>query len=572
MAHLSIRQFGSFEVTLGGEPVTGFASDKVRALLAYLAVEADRPHRREALAGLLWPDYPEPSARASLRRALANLRRVIGDHQAAPPFLSISRQTIQFNCAGDAWCDVTAFTRSLKAAQFSAEIDSLEKAAELYRGSFLEGFSLGDSVAFEEWLLLQRERLRREALGALRRLAAHHEAQGEYGKAIPYARQQVDLEPWQEEAQRQLMRLLALNGQRGLAVAQYKACRCILAEQLGVEPAAETTRLYEQIQDGRSGPGWAQNQTSFPPAGKVREVSSPPRARGRLPGWRTVGVNLALIGGSLLLLAVAIMQILTLFGVAPTERAVPPPENVAVSPVGKIVLPCPDVIPPQICVHELRSGQITQVTDDLDFAEMDAITWAPDGEQIVFAAGPALGSVLPCNHHLYVIDADGSNLRQLTWGSTCDLMANWSPDEAWIAFSRNGELWLIRPDGSEPHRLFGESGKFCLGELKWSPNSQQIAFLGQECPRAPAHPNREVWLINRDGTTAHVVHTFGQKPDDVRLYWDQNGLAIVCEYTYGDEGPRFLHIDSTGNGEPFLIDVLPREWGPNYWPQWGMAE
>jgi DNA-binding SARP family transcriptional activator len=97
MARLSIRLFGSFEATLEGEPVTGFVSDKVRALLIYLAVESDRPHRREALAGLLWPDYPEPSARASLRRALTNLRMVIGDRDASPPFLSISRQTIQFN-------------------------------------------------------------------------------------------------------------------------------------------------------------------------------------------------------------------------------------------------------------------------------------------------------------------------------------------------------------------------------------------------------------------------------------------------------------------------------------------
>ena len=74
MARLSIRLLGPFEVALDGEPVTGFVSDKVRALLAYLAVEADRPHRRETLAGLLWPDVPEQSARTSLRTALANVR------------------------------------------------------------------------------------------------------------------------------------------------------------------------------------------------------------------------------------------------------------------------------------------------------------------------------------------------------------------------------------------------------------------------------------------------------------------------------------------------------------------
>jgi DNA-binding SARP family transcriptional activator len=100
MAHLSLSLLGPFQATLGGEPVTGFASDKVRALLAYLAVEIEQPHRREKLAGLLWPDWTERSARANLRRALANLRQVIGDHRATPPFLHISRQTVQFRHQG----------------------------------------------------------------------------------------------------------------------------------------------------------------------------------------------------------------------------------------------------------------------------------------------------------------------------------------------------------------------------------------------------------------------------------------------------------------------------------------
>jgi DNA-binding SARP family transcriptional activator len=109
-AHLCVHLLGSFTVALDDEPVTAFATDKTRALLAYLAVEADRAHRREALAGLLWPDYPERSARRSLTSALAALRQAIGDRQATPPFLHISRQTIQFNTASDAWVDVTAFS------------------------------------------------------------------------------------------------------------------------------------------------------------------------------------------------------------------------------------------------------------------------------------------------------------------------------------------------------------------------------------------------------------------------------------------------------------------------------
>ncbi|NIP85332.1 MAG: hypothetical protein GTO03_07140, partial [Planctomycetales bacterium] len=90
-------------------------STKVRALLAYLAVEADRPHRRDVLAGLLWPDWPDRDALSNLRYALYNLRQVIGDRTAEPPFLLITRNTLQFNTASDHWLDVAAFTDLLAA-------------------------------------------------------------------------------------------------------------------------------------------------------------------------------------------------------------------------------------------------------------------------------------------------------------------------------------------------------------------------------------------------------------------------------------------------------------------------
>jgi WD40 repeat protein/DNA-binding SARP family transcriptional activator len=245
---LSIRLLGPFQVTLNGQPVVGFISDKVRALLAYLAAEADRPHRREALAGLLWPEWPERTARTNLRRALANLRRVIGDHEATPPFLLITRQTIQFNSGSESWVDANAFTALLEAP--GAAIRQLEEAVALYRGDFLEGFSIADSAAFEEWALLKREQLGRQVVAALFRLAGYYEGRDAYEQALPYAWRQVELESWEEPAHRQLMRLLALSGQRNAALAQYEALRDQLAEELSVEPEEETTRLYERIRDG----------------------------------------------------------------------------------------------------------------------------------------------------------------------------------------------------------------------------------------------------------------------------------------------------------------------------------
>jgi DNA-binding SARP family transcriptional activator/predicted ATPase len=279
VACLSVRLLGPLQITLDEEPVTGFVSDKVRALLAYLAVETGQPHRREKLAGLLWPDWPEQSARANLRRALANLRQAIGDHQATPPFLHISRQTVQFNQASDAWIDVAAFTDLLQARAFSREtIRQLEQAAELYRGDFLDGFSVADSPAFDEWMLLNREWLRRLVMEALHRLAACHEQDGEYERGLQHAWRQMELDPCRENAHRQLMRLLTLSGQRSAALAQYETCRRLLTEELGVEPAAETASLYEQIRSGK-----LQALMPYPPSPPDRAASLPPFLEAEAP-------------------------------------------------------------------------------------------------------------------------------------------------------------------------------------------------------------------------------------------------------------------------------------------------
>jgi DNA-binding SARP family transcriptional activator len=256
MAHLALRLFGAFDVSLDGQPVCSFKSDKVRALLAYLAVEANRPHRRELLAGLLWPGRSDRDALSNLRYALYDLRKVIGDQRVEPPFLLITHSDIRFNTASDHWLDVGAFRQELAAAAAcsasgadagQAGVDRLRDAVALYRGRFLAGFSVRDSTEFEGWVLLERERLKRQVMEALHRLAACLERCGEYGQAQTFARRQIELEPWREQAHRQLMRLLALGGERSAALVQYEACRHLLADELGIQPSPETTALYEEI-------------------------------------------------------------------------------------------------------------------------------------------------------------------------------------------------------------------------------------------------------------------------------------------------------------------------------------
>jgi DNA-binding SARP family transcriptional activator len=257
MARLSLSLLGSFHVGLDGAAVTTFESEKVRALLAYLAIEANQPHRREALVGLLWPDSSEQAARRNLSQALFNLRQAIDDAHATPPYLLISRDAIQFNTASDHTLDVATFTTQLDACDAHPHqrlntctscTHRLQQAIAVYRGDFLQHFFIADSAAFEEWALLRREALHRRVLDALAHLADSCEQRGEYQAAHRYASRQLELDPWREEAHRQLMRVLALNGERSAALAQYEICRRTLAAELGVEPAAETTLLHRQIQ------------------------------------------------------------------------------------------------------------------------------------------------------------------------------------------------------------------------------------------------------------------------------------------------------------------------------------
>ncbi len=254
MPHLELNLLGTFQAALDGEPVTGFESNKVRALLAYLAVLADRPHPRAALAELLWPERPESKALADLRYALSNLRQALGDRagtpdpetHAAPPFLLITHDTLQFNPLSDHRLDVAAF----EALTAQPDLTTLLAAEALYQGDFLEGFALADGQPFEEWALLERERLSQQIFRVLRSLADHFEGRGDYERARHFAERQVAREPWQEEAHQQLMRVLALGGHRASALAQYHACRRVMVAELNVAPARETDLLYEAIRDG----------------------------------------------------------------------------------------------------------------------------------------------------------------------------------------------------------------------------------------------------------------------------------------------------------------------------------
>lgn len=262
MGRLGLALLGPLLVTQDNRTVTDFEYDKVRALLVYLALEADRPQRRETLAGLLWPEQPEKVARDSLRNALATLRKAINDEAADPPHLFITREAVQFNIAGDHILDAAEFVGRLELcihhrhrnpANCRTCASWRREAADLYRGPLLAQFSLADSPEFESWVVIRREELHRQAMANFAWLADFHLLRGDDATAQFFAGRQLAYEPWREAAHRQAMLALINMGERSAALAHYHAACRTLADELGVAPESETTLLFERIRDGVAG-------------------------------------------------------------------------------------------------------------------------------------------------------------------------------------------------------------------------------------------------------------------------------------------------------------------------------
>jgi DNA-binding SARP family transcriptional activator len=242
MPRLAIFLLGSPRIELDGEPVH-IGRKKALALLAYLAITPGS-HRRDALATLLWPDYDQRTARAYLRRALVSLTNRLGSQ-----WFVADRETVGLNPASRLWLDVDKVRQCLAACEAHRHAESaaclnclalLTEATELYRDDFMAGFTLPDSLPFDEWQRHQTGALRDDLGSVLERLSACHAAQGEYELAIATAQRWLEPDPLREAAHRRLMELHAQAGRSETALRQYRACVRVLEQELGVPPAAET--------------------------------------------------------------------------------------------------------------------------------------------------------------------------------------------------------------------------------------------------------------------------------------------------------------------------------------------
>ena len=241
-ATLAIRLFGGPAVQLGERPLPPLTSGRSTALLAHLALHRDGPIPRQRLSFLLWPDSTEAQARTNLRKALHVLRRELPDLER---YLSVSSRSIHWREDADCWIDVEAFDQQLAsvdldAVDSEARVAALQAAVDLHRGELLPDL-------YDDWAIAERERLRDRYHDALARLARLRSERGEHTRAVAAASALVRSDPLHEAAHRLLMEVQAAAGDRAAAVRAYHECVSTLRRELGVEPTAETTVLYDRL-------------------------------------------------------------------------------------------------------------------------------------------------------------------------------------------------------------------------------------------------------------------------------------------------------------------------------------
>jgi DNA-binding SARP family transcriptional activator len=247
MCRLFIRMLGKFSAELGEQQIPELATGRANELLCFLLLKRGRPHSRELLATELRGDGRH--ARKYLRQSLWQLQAVLNDLHSglANRFLAVGPDRIELNLGEELWLDLAEFEELAQVARArsvrdicDADIASLCRAVELYRGDLLEGCS-------REWCFATRERLEDSYLAVLEKLAACSEAKGEYANGLLHTDAVLSRDRARESAHRRAMRLRYLLGDRTSALRQYERCAAALRAELGVAPAAGTTRLYQQI-------------------------------------------------------------------------------------------------------------------------------------------------------------------------------------------------------------------------------------------------------------------------------------------------------------------------------------
>jgi DNA-binding SARP family transcriptional activator len=247
VATLEIKLFGVFCLERGGQPLPAFPSRKVRDLLAYLLLDHRALHSREHLADLFWPDLDGDKARHCLNTTLWRLRGVLGQTEGgACSYLRVDAERIGFNPASDFRLDVDEFAVACRNAERAgphlpdqrAQWD--RTAVDLYRADLL-------TDCYDDWCLVERERLQLLSLRALGRLLDYHHQQHDYDAAIAYGQRILACDPMREQVHRQLIHLYLAAGNPAAALRQYERCEEMVRRDLGTDLLPETKALLPRL-------------------------------------------------------------------------------------------------------------------------------------------------------------------------------------------------------------------------------------------------------------------------------------------------------------------------------------
>jgi len=237
MSRVVVSLLGEFRVETEAGRLR-FPTRKAESLLACLLLHPEGMLRNQ-LAGLLWPDVEDELARRNLRTTLWRLKRTIGGSvymrlRSTQGEVTLLHEEVEV--------DVIRFKELLREAHDAVEKrpELLRRAESIYKGDLLE-----DRV--EEWCEEERRHLKTTYVALLKELTAISKACGETAMALKYARRVVEIEPLDEDAQRELMILLHLSGRRAEALAQFEVLRQLLKVELGVTPSPATIQAWQHI-------------------------------------------------------------------------------------------------------------------------------------------------------------------------------------------------------------------------------------------------------------------------------------------------------------------------------------
>lgn len=234
---LEVRLLGAFEIRAGGRLVD-LPSRPAQSLFAYLILNAGSLHRRERLAGLLWPASTEESARNNLRQALWKIRAALtGLEDEDRPYLLADNFTIGFNREASYHLDVA------KLEEDADQADSLIAVVAAYGGELLPGF-------YEDWVVLERERVRALYERRIQRLLDLFLQQGRWAEAQEWAERWIALGTIPEAAYRAIMVAEYGQGDRAAAAGAFRRCADALQRELGVGPSLQTEQIYSEITEG----------------------------------------------------------------------------------------------------------------------------------------------------------------------------------------------------------------------------------------------------------------------------------------------------------------------------------